>query len=462
MLETQTVNHNQDALNNTTTTHNEPIYKTFSPVGESTEFVPTTNLDDVSEQQEIFEEFGASFVPKEKSLKSLINDMYLEEDSEDPFYIIDLSKVVRQMLQWKAYLPRVTPFYAIKCNPSPAIMRIVEAMGGGFDCASKQEIGAAALLLRGENASRIIYANPCKQASHMRYARGAGVEMVTCDNEDELRKIKKHWPEARVIIRIVTDDSTSVCRFSSKFGAHLKDCPRLVRVARELDLNLVGISFHVGSGCFDKIAFVKAIQSAREVFDIAESEAGFKLSLLDIGGGFPGIDEEGKPTFVDVANAIRDLMDNLFPPHVQIIGEPGRYFACASHTLVTNIFARRKVHKIDKDEEGSDFLYYINDGVYQSFNCLLFDHAKISTVRAIRMGSEFEDGDGQELTGPKYKSTIFGPTCDSMDCIVKGVDLPELDLGDVLYFPDFGAYTVAASSAFNGFKTTTFKYIWRN
>lgn len=454
MVEVQTTA-NQDAALLNNDNNNSP--------SESTDFVPSTNLDDVSEQQEIFEEFGASFIPKEKSLKSLINDMYLEEDSEDAFYIIDLSKIVRQMLQWKAYLPRVTPFYAIKCNPSPAIMRIVEAMGGGFDCASKQEIGAAALLLRGENASRIIYANPCKQASHMRYARGANVEMVTCDNEDELRKLKAHWPEAKVIIRIVTDDSTSVCRFSSKFGAHLKDCPRLVRVAKELDLNLYGISFHVGSGCFDKIAFVKAVQAAREVFDIAEREAGFKLKLLDIGGGFPGIDEVGKPTFIEIANAIRDLMDKLFPEDVQIIGEPGRYFACASHTLVTNIFARRKVHKVDKDEEGSDFLYYINDGVYQSFNCLLFDHAKISTVRSIRMGKEFEEGDGlQEEQGQKFVSTIFGPTCDSMDCIVKGIELPELDLGDVLYFPDFGAYTVAASSAFNGFKTTTFKYIWRN
>lgn len=458
MVEVHTTENDVNAINTQNTTE-----KTLSS-SNSEEFVPSANLDDVSEYQHLFEEFGAAFVPKEKSLKSLIHDMYLEEDSEDAFYVIDLSKVVRQMLQWKAYLPRVTPFYAIKCNPSPSIMRIVEAMGGGFDCASKGEIGAAALLLRGENDKRIIYANPCKQASHMRYARGANVEMVTCDNEDELRKIKKHWPEAKVIIRIVTDDSNSVCRFSSKFGAHIKDCPRLVRVAKELELNLVGISFHVGSGCFDKISFIKAIRSAREVFDIAEREAGFKLNLLDIGGGFPGVDDVGKPTFIEIANAIRGLLDELFPEDVQIIAEPGRYFACASHTLVTNIFAKRKVHKVDKDEEGSDFLYYINDGVYGSFNCLLFDHAEIKSVRSIRMSSEFEDGDGQqEQEGQdKFTSTIFGPTCDSMDCIIKGISLPELDLGDVLYFPDFGAYTVAASSAFNGFKTVTFRYIWRN
>ncbi|KAL0477437.1 ornithine decarboxylase [Acrasis kona] len=456
MIGTQTTD-KQNAMNETS-----PVCKTFNKNDSAKEFVPTANLDDVSEYQDLFEEFGASFVPKEKSLKSLIHDMCVEEESEDAFYIVDLSKVVRQMLQWKAYLPRVTPFYAIKCNPSPAIMRIVEAMGGGFDCASKQEIGAAALLLKGENDKRIIYANPCKLPSHMRYARGAGVEMVTVDNEDELHKIKKHWPDAKVIIRIVTDDSHSVCRFSSKFGAQIKDCNHLVSVCRELDLNLTGISFHVGSGCFNEIAFVQAITCAREVFDIAERH-GFKLSLLDIGGGFPGITEEGKPSFIQIANAIRDLLDELFPvDQVQIIAEPGRYYACASHTLVTHIFARRKVHKINPEDDGSDYLYYINDGVYQSFNCLLFDHAEIKSVRSIDMSEDFEDGTGNEQTGPKLKSTIFGPTCDSMDCIVKGIDLPVLDLGDVLYFPDFGAYTVAASSAFNGFKTVIMKYIWKN
>jgi ornithine decarboxylase len=120
-------------------------------------------------------------------------------------------------------------------------------MGGGFDCASKAEIEEV-VSMGVDPAKRIIFANPCKQVSHIRYARDNGVQMVTVDNEEELIKLKKHWPEAMILIRIKTDDSKSMCQFSTKFGASLQDCSRLISLGKELDLDLVGVSFHVGSG----------------------------------------------------------------------------------------------------------------------------------------------------------------------------------------------------------------------
>jgi ornithine decarboxylase len=415
--------------------------------------------DDVSAHASLFEEFGASFISKEVSSRSIVTDFCETVESDDPFYIVDLSKIVRQFLKWKKNLPRVKPFYAVKCNPSAHLLRVLEALGAGFDCASKQEI-ASVLSLGVDPAKRIIYANPCKQASHIRYARSGGVEMCTFDNEDELYKLRTHWPESRIVLRIKTDDSKSVCQFSSKFGASMKDVPRLIKVGKELGLNLVGVSFHVGSGCYDTMSYVKALKDAKKVFEIAE-EHGYKFNVLDIGGGWPGNDDH-KPSFEDIADAIRDVIDELFPAHVEVIAEPGRYFASASHILVTNIFARREVikHGVEAADQ-PDFLYYINDGVYGSFNCLIFDHWEVKikhlTVEDVQSKNPSEDKNLQ-----LYPSTIFGPTCDSMDKIAPKIMLPKLNVGDFLYIEDFGAYTTAAASAFNGFKTNKLHFVWRN
>lgn len=427
---------------------------------------PSKNYD-VEDYSKLFEELGATFIPKEISERELIIDYCSQSENDDAFYIVDLSRIARQMLKWKKCLPRVKPFYAIKCNPSPVILKIIDSMGGNFDCASKQEI--AAVLALGVDPQRIIFANPCKQVSHMKYARGAGVEMVTVDNEDELYKLRTHWPEARVVIRIKTDDSKSICQFSSKFGASLRDCPRLLKVGKELGLNLVGVSFHVGSGCQCKSLYVKAIKSARQVFDMA-AEQGFKFDLLDIGGGWPGNDDH-VPSFEEIADEIRDPINEYFPPHVEVIAEPGRYFVSASHTLVTNIYARRENVKymeedkmVDDDKpSGSepDFLYYVNDGVYGSFNCIIFDHYEVK-VNSLTAEDVKNRNLQQDTNKQMYNATVFGPTCDSMDKIAPEVSLPKLNVGDWLYFVDFGAYTVAAASAFNGFKTNCINYIWKN
>jgi len=213
----------------------------------------------------------------------------------------------------------------------------------------------------------------------------------------------------------------------------------LLQLAKELELNLVGVSFHVGSGCMSVHSFESAIRSAHQVFRMSEN-LGMKLSLLDIGGGWPGTDYDCPVTFQEIANHIRPILDELFDDDIQLIAEPGRYFVAESHTLAVNVFAKRIIPETDSEERR--FLYYINDGVYQSFNCIFFDHVHpTALVLDLKGRSEM------------FKCTIFGPTCDSMDCIAKDIYMPELEVGEWLYFKNMGAYTTAAASPFNGFKS---------
>lgn len=90
------------------------------------------------------------------------------------------------------------------------------------------------------------------------------------------------------MLRIRADAKVAQCLFGNKYGCDPDtEGPLLLSVASKLGLQVVGISFHVGSGCKDPPAFSKAILAARKLFDYAET-LGYYLSLLDIGGGFPG------------------------------------------------------------------------------------------------------------------------------------------------------------------------------
>jgi ornithine decarboxylase len=305
-------------------------------------------------------------------------------------------------------------------------------MGTGFDCASRAEIDL--VLGLGIDPSRIIYAQPCKTKSYLRHARKVGVKLMTFDNGDELLKIKTCYPDAELVLRIMTDDSASLCRLSAKYGASLGDAEELLRMAKELDLNVVGVSFHVGSGASDPSSFRKSVSDARYVFDKAE-EFGYNMKLLDVGGGF--VDE----TFEVFAETINEALDDYFPGDVRFIGEPGRYYAANAFTLATNVIARREVVGDTADERS--YMLYLNDGVYGNFSNIIFDHQ-----HPIPQVLSSASATSEKMT----EYSIWGPTCDGIDVITTQHFLPGVvDVGDWLFFENMGAYTKCSATRFNGF-----------
>lgn len=320
----------------------------------------------------------------------------------------------------------------MKCNPDPEVLRLLAALGTGFDCASKAEIDS--VLKIGVDPSRIIYAQPCKTKSYIRHASREGVKQMTFDNEDELYKIKSLMPEAELYLRILTDDSSSLCRLSLKFGASLDCAQELLELAKNLDLNVVGVSFHVGSGASDPQCFLKAVQDSRTVFDQAAA-LGFDLHTLDVGGGFTG------DLFEDMASVLREALDDYFPPNVRIIGEPGRYFVSAAYTLACNVIARRDLE--DPTTGETSYMLYLNDGVYGNFSSIIFDHQH--PVPQILSAQ-------QETSQSAVSYSLWGPTCDGIDRITEcSVFRRLIEVGDWLYFEEMGAYTRCSATRFNGF-----------
>ncbi|XP_014677893.1 PREDICTED: ornithine decarboxylase-like [Priapulus caudatus] len=232
---------------------------------------------------------------------------------------------------------------AVKCNATPSVLRLLADLGSSFDCASKQEISS--VLSHGVCPDRIVFAHPCKMASHVTYAAERHVAMMTFDNELELVKVKRLYPAARLILRIACDDRGALYKVNCQYGASLHDTRHLLTVARQLNLDVIGVSFHVGSGCPEVDAWSVAISNAKRVFEEG-AEIGFSFSLLDIGGGFPGETTTRIP-FDDICDAVSSALEEHFPAdsRVRVIAEPGRYMVGSALTLVVNVIAKRTVFR---------------------------------------------------------------------------------------------------------------------
>ena len=431
------------------------------------------------------------------SVASFISSRINEGHEEGSFLVTNLSPIIGQCEQWFQELPMVEPFYAMKCNPDPVTLRLLASMGCGFDCATKGEMemvlnGLGKELSFGPRniaSTSIIYSHPAKMISHTEFALSNNIRMTVFDGEDELYKLASlpGHENFQLLMRIATDDKHSICRFSKKFGCNVREAPHLLEVARSLGLTVIGVSFHVGSGCGDGNAYVTALSHARWIFDVADEMNLPPMHMVDIGGGFPGdsggYGGPGMPTFQDLAASIRHgiaLFAESFPRSmdtVRFIAEPGRYFVSAATTIVTQVYSRK----------GGNNPYqalYVDNGVYGSFNNVIYDHATpVPQKLSIVLESEsmlkknlsivvkdhnalmLEEPEAHLLapsnedinaTMPVYESiptAIFGPTCDGLDqmCSLESTLLPRCDIGDWLVWENQGAYTHTASFVFNGF-----------
>ncbi|OMJ71868.1 hypothetical protein SteCoe_29813 [Stentor coeruleus] len=231
-------------------------------------------------------------------------------------------------------------------------------------------------------------------------------------------------------------------------------------------MNVIGVSFHVGSGCKSPNAFYYAIKNCKQLFDFAKCELGFNFTLLDIGGGFSDLEKEissGSSLFERIARTIKEALDEFFPDVIdnkklRIIAEPGRVFTLAvsvsSKKLLSN--NRQVLSSNDKNLQVEKIMYYVNEGLYTAFICVVFDH-KVCKPSAVFINDKLQILD--DSFEHVFKSVIWGPTCDGIDCVSRELEMPQLEVGDWMIFDNFGAYTMAASTNFNGFSSTKIHWV---
>lgn len=364
-------------------------------------------------------------------------------------YAVDLSVIATKLNQFREALPQVTPHYAMKCNPDPVVISFLARLGVSFDCASRPEIDLVKSAIKDtaplDNVSnRIVFANPCKTPSALGYARSLGIELMTFDCVGELEKISVCYPEALLLLRIAVKDSTALCPLSSKYGAKAGEITTLLEAAKRLGLNLVGVAFHVGSGCTNVNAYVEAIRMSKWIFKFAR-HYGMYLNVLDIGGGFPGHDDEAPITFMQIADAIRPLIEPMVAGGVRVIAEPGRYFVTSAYTLATEVVLARNPRDVP--------CYFLSDGVLGSFRDAMLLNVKYPAKVLLRKEAMGHDDQQKPCN-------LYGPTREVFDVVGREVSLPTLSRGDWLFFENMGAYTISLSSTRRDTDKYLFKYLF--
>jgi len=347
-----------------------------------------------------------------------------------PLFVIDAERVRQQYRRLRAALPGVDLHYALKPLPHSSVINTLNAEGACFDLATNGEVELVRRL--GVQPERCIHTHPIKRDSDIRTALAFGVNRFVVDNPDELRKFVKFRACATLLIRVSFRSPGAQCDLSRKFGCDPEAVAELFRLAAELQIKVDGLSFHVGSQAIDPAMIVQAITACRELLQAAE-RAGHSASILDIGGGFPVDYVKRSMPIEEFCAPIVKALSGL-PARIRVIAEPGRYISAPSGIVVASVMGRAL--------RDGRWWYYLDDGLYGSYSGQMYDHAAYP-LHALITGAA------------TYPSVLAGPTCDSIDVIRENLDLPKLDVGDLIVGRVMGAYTWASASEFNFFPRAT-------
>ena len=269
--------------------------------------------------------------------------------------------------------------------------------------------------------------------------------LVTFDNYEEIKKIKKYAPQAGLALRLKVPNT----------GAMVELVLQIRRVAGRSG----GFDSRSGPDGLDGRGHQlprrqpddefrelrRRHQPAANIFKEARDRGYNKMNLLDIGGGFPAPYDASVKPFRELAKVINRELDRLFPKNdpsfpkkFEILAEPGRFMCATAATAVSKI--------IGKAVRDGKLCYYIDDGVYHTFSGVIFDHCHYHLKSFKR--------------GPTQICSVFGPTCDALDVVSMAENLPDdLQLGDLLYSEQIGAYSHASSTYFNGFPPATVVHV---
>ncbi|MGH8687535.1 MAG: type III PLP-dependent enzyme [Burkholderiales bacterium] len=342
-----------------------------------------------------------------------------------PFLIIDTALVREKLRRFRAVMPRVRPHYAVKANPDRRVLKVLAQEGAGFEIASTAELDL--LVSLGVPAAGVFFSNPMRSRDADGYAAAKGVRWFVIDSVDELRRMHAVDPSASLYLRIATPNIGSDWPLSGKFGAGAGDTREIIATAAKLGADLAGVTFHAGSQCRNPENWRVGIEKARTLFD-QMSKAGLKPRLLDIGGGFPVRHVKPIPSIEVIGGVVNEALQ-AFPEDVQVIAEPGRYLVSDAGYFVCRVLGTAT-------RAGKRWLHWdagLFGGVIETTEGLKY---KIRTDRS----------------GPDIAWHVAGPTCDSVDVVMRDEPLPsDLQEGDFIYIRNAGAYTTAYASGFNGF-----------
>lgn len=361
------------------------------------------------------------------------------ENLETPNIVVNLLTIKRNFVKLQNSFPYADIFYAVKANPAPQVVSLLADLGSNFDIASRWELDSVMAL--GVETERLSYGNTIKKAKDVAYFFERGVRMFATDSKEDLKNIAKFAPGSKVYVRILVENSiTADWPLSRKFGCHPDMAYDLLVQARDLGLTPYGISFHVGSQQRDIGQWNDAIAKTKYLMTSLEEEENIKLSMINMGGGFPASYIDPTNDLSEYASEItRYLRDDFGEDIPRIILEPGRSLVGDSGILTSEVILISR-----KNNTALNRWVYLDTGKFNGLIETLGESIKYPVV-TLKDSPDAKTGE----------VILAGPTCDSMDIMYEDCKyrLPlDLKVGDKLYWLTTGAYTSSyASVNFNSF-----------
>ncbi len=353
---------------------------------------------------------------------------------ERPTLVLSREAVRYQYRALSSGLGRAHIHYAVKANPQREVLETLVSEGSRFDAASRGEIELCLSL--GAKPEHISFGNTIKRATDIAFAHSVGIKLFAVDAEAELEKIAAHAPQARVYIRLLVGATGADWPLSRKFGCTPSMALPLMERAVELGLKPVGLSFHVGSQTRTAHMWRDTLDQVAAVWRDAQ-DAGFGLSLINIGGGFPAAYEYEVEAPNAYAAQVMDMVNDRFADATYVMAEPGRGMVAEAGVIAAEVLLVSR-----KSDDDLHRWVYLDIGKFSGLAETMDEAIRYSFVT---------EKDHQDMT----PCIVAGPSCDSADVLYekRPVLLPNgLAAGDKVMIKSCGAYTTTYSSVcFNGF-----------
>ena len=360
---------------------------------------------------------------------SSVDDLINTLKPEDPVYCIRPKSIKKSIDFFKNNFPGKI-LYAVKTNPNEKVIKIIVNNGiENFDVASINEIK---LIRKIDNKVKIFFMHTIKSRESIKEAYfNYNVKDFALDTKEELQKILEETNNAKdlnLYVRVAISNEHAEIDLSRKFGALSSEALGLLRLSKAHSKR-VGLSFHVGSQCMDKISFSKGIAEVGNII----KKTKIIPDVINIGGGFPSVYPDLIPEPLEnYMNEIKIALKNLKLQKLpEIFCEPGRAIVAESGSTIVKIILKKK-QKL-----------YINDGTYGS----LFDAGVPNFVLPTRVVKN-----GRTTSKKLTSFNLYGPTCDSLDYMKGPFLLPNnIKEGDYIELGQLGAYGTTFRTKFNGF-----------
>ena len=375
-------------------------------------------------------------------LKFVNKTPFIEETSlnnilkvcQTPFYIYS-QEIINQKVNLTKKILGNNIFFSVKSNSNQAVLKLMQNLGLGADVVSIGELKRS--LAAGFDPKKIIFEGVGKSKDDLLYAIQKNIRLINTESLEEIKLLQilanEKNKKVNIGVRLNPNiDGQTISKISTgkktdKFGIEIDEIGNIINLVKNSpDLNLIGISCHIGSQINKIEAYRNTFIEMKKAAD-KFVHAGIDIRHVDLGGGFHVQYKEDDPS-LSIEDIKKELDTCFNNSSYELSFEPGRYLIAEAGIIITSIITIKQ-----------------NGGI----NYLIVDAGMNTLIRPAMYNAYHKVESINNKSKNKVAYAVAGPICESSDIFQKNVMLPQQEIGDLLIIKDTGAYGKVMASMYN-------------